>query len=378
MASIQKRLTSTGETWRVAYRIDARQVVDTFTNAEAAVEFKALVERIGGTPARGVLEARRNTDSSDLTVSDLFAKYLAQITGITDGTRSEYRRVAVRSWLPILGELPVTALKGEHVAAWINGATRLSSKTLRNQISLLSATMIYAAKPEGLNLPIVNPCQGIKISATLQTEAVWLSEQEFATLYAAVPQRWQLLVAMLAGTSIRWGEVTALRWNDLDLDAAPPLVKITRAQKHGVEGNERVEGVTKTKRSRRTVSLPSQLADQLRQSRVPGNGYIFAEDDGSAINHQHFYNKVWLPSVERADLGKRPTIHSLRHSSASWLIAAGLALPIIQRRLGHESITTTVNVYGHLMPGALSEAAEAASDALSRALPLTAMLEIES
>jgi integrase len=378
VASIERRQTNTGETWRVIYRIGSRQVVDTFTNAEAAVEFKALVERIGGAPARGVLEARRNKGSGDFTVSDLFSKYLAQITGITDGTRSEYRRVALRSWLPILGELPVVVLKGEHVAAWINGAKGLSGKTLRNQISLLSAAMIYAAKPEGLNLPIVNPCQGIKISPTVQAEAVWLSEQEFATLYAVIPARWQPLVAMLAGTSIRWGEATALRWNDLDLDAAVPVVRITRAQKHGVEGNERVEGVTKTNRSRRTVSLPSQLAEQLRSSKVSGNGYIFAEDDGSAINHQHFYKKIWLPAVEKADLGKRPTIHSLRHSSASWLIDKGLPLPIIQRRLGHESITTTVNVYGHLMPGALSEAASAASDALSRAIPITALLEIES
>jgi integrase len=88
--------------------------------------------------------------------------------------------------------------------------------------------------------------------------------------------------------------------------------------------------------------------------------------------------KVWTPAVKEADLGKRPTIHSLRHSSASWLIAAGLPLPVIQRRLGHEQISTTIDRYGHLAPGALSEAADAASNALSRAMPITVMSEIES
>jgi integrase len=182
---------------------------------------------------------------------------------------------------------------------------------------------------------------------------------------------------MLAGTGCRWGEATALRWNDLDLDAVVPVVRISRAQTHGVDGNGLVEGNAKTKRSLRTVSLPRQLVEQLRIARVPGNGHIFAEDDGSAIDHHRFYMKVWTPAVKEADLGKRPTIHSLRHSSASWLIAAGLPLPVMQRRLGHEQISTTIDRYGRLAPGALPEAADAASNALSRAMPITVMSEIE-
>jgi integrase len=133
-----------------------------------------------------------------------------------------------------------------------------------------------------------------------------------------------------------------------------PVVRISRAQKHGVDGNDRVEGNTKTKRSLRTVSLPRQLVEQWRIARFPGNGHIFAEDDGSAIDHHRFYMKVWTPAVKEAYLGKRPTIHSLRHSSASWLIAAGLPLPVTQRSLGHEQISTTIDRYGHLAPGALA------------------------
>jgi integrase len=94
--------------------------------------------------------------------------------------------------------------------------------------------------------------------------------------------------------------------------------------------------------------------EQWRIARFPGNGHIFAEDDGSAIDHHRFYMKVWTPAVKEAYLGKRPTIHSLRHSSASWLIAAGLPLPVTQRSLGHEQISTTIDRYGHLAPGALA------------------------
>ncbi|MCA0329475.1 MAG: tyrosine-type recombinase/integrase [Actinobacteria bacterium] len=62
-------------------------------------------------------------------------------------------------------------------------------------------------------------------------------------------------------------------------------------------------------------------------------------------------------------------MHDLRHSHASWLIAAGVPLPVIQRRLGHESIQTTVDVYGHLAPDALEIAAQAATLALGQAMP---------
>jgi integrase len=108
------------------------------------------------------------------------------------------------------------------------------------------------------------------------------------------------------------------------------------------------------------------------------------------VSHQNFYSRVWQPTVEAVNdektlaplglhsIGKKPRVHDLRHSHASWLIAAGLPLPVIQRRLGHESITTTVDRYGHLAGGALLQAAEAADDALALAMPLFVRSEIES
>jgi integrase len=70
--------------------------------------------------------------------------------------------------------------------------------------------------------------------------------------------------------------------------------------------------------------------------------------------------------MQAAGIDKTPRIHDLRHSHASWLIAAGVPLPAIQRRLGHESITTTIDRYGHLAPemddtivAALSQPADA-------------------
>jgi hypothetical protein len=75
---------------------------------------------------------------------------------------------------------------------------------------------------------------------------------------------------------------------------------------------------------------------------------------------------VWIKSCVRAGLDPRPRIHDLRHSHVAWLIAEGAPLPVIQARLGHEKITTTIDTYGHLMPDLQRAAADAASLVFAR------------
>ena len=96
---------------------------------------------------------------------------------------------------------------------------------------------------------------------------------------------------------------------------------------------------------------------------------MFTADRGGVVHDGNFRWRIWSKAVEDAKLGKKPRIHDLRHSHASWLIAAGVPLPVIQRRMGHESIQTTVDVYGHLAPDALEIAARATSLAIAQAQP---------
>ncbi|MFE3139335.1 tyrosine-type recombinase/integrase [Streptomyces scopuliridis] len=87
----------------------------------------------------------------------------------------------------------------------------------------------------------------------------------------------------------------------------------------------------------------------------------------------------WVPAIELAvekyGLIKRPRIHDLRHSHASWLIAAKVPLPAIQGRLGHESITTTVDRYGHLLDALDDEVMAAIEWAMDPTAPLPGFLE---
>jgi integrase len=93
---------------------------------------------------------------------------------------------------------------------------------------------------------------------------------------------------------------------------------------------------------------------------------LFSGVTGGPIE-EHFTDRRWAAAITAAaalGLRKRPRFHDLRHTHAEWLISAGVPLPVIQKRLGHESITTTVDVYG----GLLDQAHEAADAAIQAAL----------
>ena len=77
-----------------------------------------------------------------------------------------------------------------------------------------------------------------------------------------------------------------------------------------------------------------------------------------------FSDRIWMPAVIKAGIYPRPRIHDLRHTHASILLAQNVPINIVQARMGHESIQTTVNIYGHLVPDAGRIAAEAMQKAL--------------
>ena len=121
----------------------------------------------------------------------------------------------------------------------------------------------------------------------------------------------------------------------------------------------------------RTITLPRSLAPELRAAAAGKrqDDLVLTTTTGRRISQPLFWRKAWRPAVDAAGLEPRPRVHDLRHSHASALIAAGIPLPVIQRRLGHESIQTTVDVYGHLAPESYAGAAAAMDASLVQALP---------
>jgi integrase len=139
-------------------------------------------------------------------------------------------------------------------------------------------------------------------------------------------------------------------------------------------------GPTKTHRSR-TVSLPNFLRMMLNEhlvastSPIPAAGgsadaLVFPGPRGGPLRHGNFYRRHFRPAVEEALPHKRALrFHDLRHTAASLLIAQGAHPKLIQARLGHASITTTLDRYGHLFPSVEEALAEKLDNAYSATQP---------
>jgi integrase len=131
----------------------------------------------------------------------------------------------------------------------------------------------------------------------------------------------------------------------------------------GAPNRERVVlGPTKTY-ARRTVLLPRFLVDLL-DAMAPADrcGLVFTDSTGGALRHSNFYRRSFRPAVERAGLPAETRFHDLRHTCAAPLIARGAHPLAIKERLGHSSVTVTIDTYGGLFPSvdeALAEGLEA-------------------
>lgn len=391
MPSVSPRALKSGEIrWRVQGRHQGKMQQETFLHEKGAYEFDALVTRVGWPAARTVLQARRNGPSDAPTLREFTATYLdpasGLLTGVEQGTRDGYADEAERSFLQTMGEFPIDSITKAEVGSWLawqekqhvhrdrhkpeSERQQVSAKTVRNYHALLSS-IFKAAVSEGLRED--NPAFKIRISRGTKRENVFLSPAELDTLLHFTPPRHRRFVLFLVGTGCRWGEATALTWGDF-ADGAPPTVRITRAWKKSKGGP--LLSYPKTSRSRRSVSLFPDLVSVLGDRGEAGE-FMFPNTTGGHLWHGAFQSRVWAPAVQKAmdadlcrslglvPLTRRPTIHDLRHTHASWLIARGIPLPYIQARLGHESITTTVNVYGHLVPDAHDQMASAIAYTLS-------------
>jgi integrase len=165
---------------------------------------------------------------------------------------------------------------------------------------------------------------------------------------------------------------------DFNLNGPTPTVQVSKAWKEDGDGGYYI-GAPKTKRSRRPVSLAPSTVNAIRERvAAAGDGYVFTLKRGGVMRTGSTYNRAWEPAllasgyiktVKPKDgkpgvVGNMPRIHDIRHTHASWMIAAGMEIFALSRRLGHESITTTMDRYSHMLPDAAFTSANIAQKAL--------------
>lgn len=317
-------------------------------------------------------------DPSKLTVSDYLAQWLkAYKAEVRAGTWTAAEG-HVRNYIkPRIGDYPLqsltrTVVRGMYAELRESGRVRgeggLSPKSCHNIHLTLHKALKDAVKDK---LIVSNPADGAHKLPTSSRPQIksWNTDELRTFLFAAASERLFPLLRLAGYTGMRRGELAGLRWREVDLDAGTVTVSRQRVKTGG--GVE--VGRPKTKRGERTLDIDQetvavlrehrkgQLAEQLAAEEWEDSGLVFTAEDGDGAGlHPDVISQTFDRIVGGDEDGidvQRITFHGLRHTHATILLAQGVPLHVVSRRLGHSSEAFTAQVYGHVLPGQQQEAA---------------------
>jgi integrase len=257
-----------------------------------------------------------------------------------------------------IGAMPIQRVRATHLQALyatLQRETGLSARTVLHVHRVIHRMLRHAAQWGTVHQNVATLVDAPSVAST---EIDILTSAQVQTVLKTLKGKPIYTVAAVAlGTGMRRGELLALRWQDVDLDGASLRVERSLEQ---TKAGGLVFKAPKTRHGRRLVTLPplptvSELKTHWRtqqerrlalgQGKAPEDSLVFGQWDGSPRS-PNALTKEWAKAMSTA--GIAATQHSLRHTHASTLIASGLDVLTISRRLGHGSPAITLTVYGHL------------------------------
>jgi len=326
---------------------------------------KAISERESGFGAR---------PSERLTTGAFLDQWLGASApaSLRPRTLDGYRSIVRRHLAPSIGRIPLAKLNGAHVQEVVNQLVKAgaSPQTVRNVHAVLRRALRQAVRWGMLSR---NAASAVDLPASRGYDVRALGvEDARAVLDAVRGDRLEPLVTLALATGLRQGEALALRWQDVDLDAAQLTVRYSLHRSGGAV----VLSQPKTRRSRRTVTLPAFAVTALRRQRdwfqaqdrlLAGEAwqdgrYVFTTRIGTPM-HSGDVTRALQRLLAAAEL-PRMRFHDLRHGAATLLLAQGVHPRVVMETLGHSTIAITMNVYSHVVPALQREAADRLDAAL--------------
>jgi integrase len=352
--------------WRARYPHPSPPITQPTKQIERRFTTKKEAEAWLATQTHNILTGSHiDPASGSTTYADLAQAWKATWRSIEPKTQAGYESILTTHLLPAFGRTKLRDLSPARIEAFLSTLTAngVSPGTTRNIFAALRTSLNTAQR---LRLVATNPTLGIRPPRPTNKPMLFLTAEEVATLadHPALAD-YKTLIYTASYTGLRAGELLALQVRDLDLPRG--TIHVHRSLKE-VNGHLSF-GPTKTHRSR-TVSLPNFLRGMLAthlHEHLPASGegptdlnaLVFPGPRGGPLRHGNFYRRHFRPAVQSA-LPHKATLrfHDLRHTAASLLIASGAHPKLIQARLGHASITTTLDRYGHLFPSVEEALAE--------------------
>jgi integrase len=395
-----------GDSWRVYWRKggrNGRKQSCTFPTMAQAAAAKALVEspsrrhNITREEVYRAVLGLEDIDQAAPTVAEWAADWIAtrrQLADIQPDTISGYASVINLRILPRLGSVRLSELTEDTITDWISWLNRqpskrggtLAAETVRRAHAVLHS-LLAAAVPKWLPS---NPCARPGSSRQRRSglpkahrhDAVFLTPAETKLILENCPPAIVDMVYLALRTGLRLGELLALRVEDVTLTGKRKVVRVRRALK-----SDGTIGPPKSRRSRRDVSIHPEVAQRLAHhtaNKRPSD-LLFTAPKGGMWVPSNLHRRYWAPALAAAQrcpkhpppeppkpktgprrklrvdevstcdcptrLHRVPRWHDLRHTHVSLCVEAGWDQTRVQRRVGHESISTTIDIYGHLWEG---------------------------
>jgi integrase len=343
-------------TWQARWRdIDGRQRAKTFRTRGLADkhERKVRTDTDRGLPTA---PGRR------LSTAAWADQWLQGAHNLKGRSPAIYRE-ALAHLLPELGHIPLHRLSARHIDAALAAyaATGAAPSSVDRGYRTLHRMLRVAVKRD---LIIKSPMEGVERPHVPSKEMRFLTADELERLAASIDPRYRSLILVAGWGGLRWGELAGLRMGDVDRDV----------RRVNVTGQLSTDGRTwkpETKTSgRRSVDLPASVMAELPQEGE--GGYVWTLPRGGPLIHANFRQRYFVPAVTAAGLAPL-RIHDLRHTAVALAVAAGAHPAEIQAQLGHTSIKTTLDEYGHILPSAQRQVAERLEEVRSTARRLRAV-----
>lgn len=283
------------------------------------------------------------SEVSQMTFADFALSWLATWASVRlkASGYTEYESIVRLHLIPAFGELPLPEVTTERIQTFVADkmAAGLAARSAINATivlkRILGTAVDYGMLPE-------NPVEKVARPRVERTEMRFLNPPQLRELIQATQPSWRLLIALPALCGLRKGELLALTWDDIDLDAM--TISITKSMRGGILSTP------KTISSFAAVPLASSLAPLVGQRRrqAAGNRLVFCKADGSPLSDAT-PNRVLDRALAAAYLpGMR--FHDLRHSWAVAHLRAGTDIKTLAALGRWSSTTSLLETYAHVIP----------------------------
>lgn len=282
---------------------------------------------------------------------------------------------------PCIGTIPLQRLTGTRLSAFYkellasgrrDGKGGLNPRTVRYIRMLLKKSLADAVRNRRLNTNPADVSDTIKITGKREMKCWTAADlRTFLDYVKENDPHYFAPFLLMASAGTRRGEALGLAWASVNLDAR----RVTITQTLLAVGYKLSFGTPKTQKGARTIALDAVTADVLRQHRVRqatdklafGEGYnerglVFVNEVGAPIHPDQFSAR--FDRLVKAAGVPRIRLHDVRHTAATLMLANGVPAKVASERLGHSTVSFTLDTYVHVLSGQQDDAAESMSAAI--------------